>query len=253
MIRFALLSLLLAISAPAVAQVNALPPTRHILVYGDAQARAIPDRFKIKVSFDVVDRDAGKARRKVEAYLADVIASLKAAGVDENEIVATAMSVEPRTREDEKTGEDIFVGTEVERSLTATFDRKDALERFIAGLETSRELTVSSVSTELADEAALRRALREKSIEATREKATTIARAYGAKLGALYSVSDVAPQFQYGVSAGGWPSGYDWFGDSQSLDRIQVTGSRIERNRVALQTGYVTYTDRIYAVFLLAD
>ena len=253
MIRFALLSLLLAISSPVFAQVNALPPTRHILVYGDAQARAIPDRFKIKVSFDVVDRDAGKARRKVEAYLADVIASLKTAGVDENEIVATAISVEPRTREDEKTGEDIFVGTEVERSLTATFDDKDALERFIAGLETSRELTVSSVSTELADEAALRQALREKSIEATREKAATIAKAYGAKLGALYSVSDVAPQFQYGISAGGWPSAYDWFGDSQTLDRVQVTGSRFERNRVALQAGYVTYTDRIYAVFLLAD
>lgn len=247
-------ALALCLSSTAVtAQVNALPSARHILVYGDAEARAIPDRFKIQISFDVVDRDAGSARRRVESYVENVVASLKESGIDENEIVATAMSIEPRMREDERTGEDVFVGTEVQRSLTATFDRKEVLERFIASLKTSRELTVSSVTTELSDEAALRKALREKSIEATREKAAAIAKSYGTRLGALYSVSDVAPQFQYGVSAGRWPSGYDWFGESQSLDRVTVTGSRIERNRVALQTGYVTYTDRIYAVFLLAD
>jgi uncharacterized protein YggE len=46
-----LVVVLLSIAGPAQAQVNALPQARHILVYGQAQARAIPDRFKIELTF----------------------------------------------------------------------------------------------------------------------------------------------------------------------------------------------------------
>lgn len=247
-------ALLLATLAPlANAQVNALPPTRHILVYGDAQARAVPDRFKVKLNFSSVDRDAGAARARVEKNIRDILGRLRAAGVDEREIVATSMSIEPKQHYDDDRNEQVFDGTEVERSLTARFEHKEAVEAFLGRLQTSRELTVSGVETELSDENALRTALREKAIADSREKAGTIARAYGARLGALYSVSDVAPQFQYGIQEGRWRSSYEWSGDE--LGRVEVTGSRMGSapNAVALQTGYVTFTDKIYAVFLLAD
>lgn len=246
---------LFAASAAALAQVNALPPTRHILVYGDAQARAIPDRFKITVSFVSIDSDAGAARRRVEGNIATVLQRLREAGIDEREITATSMSIEPKERYDEQRDEEVFLGTEVKRSLTGRFHNKEALERFIAALQTSKELTISGIQTELSDESALRTALRAKAIEASREKAAAIAKAYGARLAGLYSVSDVAPQFQYGVREGQWPSSYQWDGESHSLDRVTVTGSRMPAasSPVALQTGYVSYTDKIYAVFLLAD
>lgn len=253
---FASLVLLLSV-ATAQAQVNALPPTRHILVYGDAQARAVPDRFRIKVAFDAVDRNAGDARGRVETSVASIIERLHAAGVVDNDIVATSLSVSPKTRDDDRTNEEVFVGTEVERSLTARFDAKEKLEAFLRGLQTSKELSVSDITTELSDEPALRKALRAKAIESTREKAETIAKAYGSRLGALYSVSDVAPQFQYGISSGSWPAGYEWFSNGQELSRVEVTGTRLHRSDMqsatALQAGYVNYTDRIYAVFLLAD
>lgn len=253
----ALLLLLLAVAGHASAQVNALPPTRHILVYGDAQARAIPDRFKISLKFEAVDMNADAARRRVEESVKDVIVRLKAAGVAENEIVATSLEIDTRERYDEKKEEDIFIGTGVKRTITARFESQSALESFLAGIKTSKELNVSSVDTELADEAELRKALREKAIESSREKAETIAMAYGAKLGGLYSVSDVAPQFQYGIREGSWPSTYQWGlqeNGGYTLDRVQVTGSRMKRGDVeSFQTGYVTFTDKIYAVFLLAD
>jgi hypothetical protein len=131
------------------------------------------------------------------------------------------------------------------------------LERFLGQVKTSKELTISSVVTELASEAELRRQLREKSIASSREKAEVIARAYGARLGAVYSVSDVAPQFDYGVREGTWPVMYGWSaagGDRYRLDRIEVTGSRVARAPGAsFQAGYIDFQDRIYTVFLLAD
>lgn len=254
-IAFVLLSL---VAGAVQAQVNALPPERHILVFGEAQARAIPDRFKIALEFEAVDADADAARRRVEANVADVLAKLKQAGVPEGEIVATSLQIGSRERYDEKRGEDVFVGTEVSRRITARFPSQAALEEFLGRIRTSKELKVSNVTTELADEPALRKALRQKAIESSRQKAETIAAAYGARLGGLYSVSDVAPQFQYGIREGSWPSsGYEWVVAEDiggSLDRIQVTGSRAAAApSTSFQTGYVNFNDKIYAVFLLAD
>lgn len=260
--RLAILLVLLALSGAAFAQVNALPPTRHILVYGDAQARAIPDRFRITVNFSALDMDAGAARERVEADVARVIAKLRRVGVAGGEIVATSLSVEPESRYDNVERNQVFAGTRVQRSLTARFERKQELEAFLAGLQTSRELSVSNITTELSSQLQLQDALRAKAIESTREKAESIARSYGARLGSLYSVSDVAPQFEYGIREGRWPSLYEWNEEAQALDRITVTGSRLQgapapaapsAPSAALEAGYVTFDDRIYAVFLLAD
>lgn len=261
MIRRLVLSLLLlATTGVAVAQVNALPPTRHVLVYGDAQARALPDRFRISIAFTATDAVAGVARERVERSLRDVVLRLRAAGVAENDITATSLSIEPARQFDQAQRREVFEGTRVRRSLVAEFTRKDGVERFLDGLETSEELQVSEVTTRLSTEHALRDALRTRSIESTRRKAETIARAYGAKLGALYSVSDVAPQFDYGIREGDWPELYEWIPSGSGaggLDRVTVTGSRIAGSRgpggTSLEAGYVTFDDRIYAVFLLAD
>lgn len=242
----------LATSSVASAQMNALPPQRHLLVYGEADARAIPDRFSIKISFDVVDPSADVARRKVEASVADVLAALDKAGVPEGEIVATSMDIEPRERYDARTEEDVYEGMGVSREVTARFSDLDALEAFIGGLETSESLQVSGITTSLSSEAALKAALRAKSIAATRAKAEEMAQAFGVRLDGVYSVSDVAPQFSYGIQPGTWSGGYQWYRESGTLDAISVTGSRIDRT-VSLRTGYVTFSDKIYAVFLIAD
>ncbi len=252
---------LLASSPFAQAQVNALPQARHILVYGEAHARAIPDRFKLTIEFEVVDKNADTARRKVESNLQGVLGKLAALGVPKDEIVATSLSIESKHRYDEKTEEDVFVGTAVSRDLTVRFDSKDKLERFLADIKTSNALQISNVKTELSSEAELRAALRGKAIESTREKARIIAATYGAKLDGLYSVSDVAPQFSYGVREGQWPQTYQWAysreSDHMELQTITVTGGRYSAKTPiaaeSFQTGYVNFTDKIYAVFLIGE
>lgn len=253
-LRHLLLVAVVLVSPPLAAQVNAIPPTRHILVYGDAQARAIPDRFKISIQFEATNLNPDVARRAVEADVVNVLAKLKAANVPDDEIVATSLQIGTKQRYDQRLQDQVFVGTQVSRSLTARFSRQSDLERFLPTVDTSQGLRISEVTTELSTEPELRKALREKTIASSREKAEVIAKAYGARLGPVYSVSDVAPQFEYGVREGDWPVRFEWTGNGR-LDRIQVTGSRLDRAgaAVSLQSGYVTYDDKIYTVFLLAD
>jgi len=145
----------------------------------------------------------------------------------------------------------------VNRTVRAIFNDQGALREFLAQLKTSEEVQVSGVETELSSESELMAALRQKAIESTREKAEVIAKAYGVRLKGLYSVSDTAPQFDYGIQEGSWPANYRWsrHGDgSSTLDRIEVTGSRIKRAEVeSFETGYVNYDDKIYAVFLISE
>jgi uncharacterized protein YggE len=251
-----LVVVLLSIAGPAQAQVNALPQARHILVYGQAQARAIPDRFKIELTFSVVDAKADVARKKVEAYLQEAIAWLKASSVAESEIVATSLQIEPRSDYDEAQRKQVFEGIEVTRKLSARFSDQAKLKDFLSKLDTSEEVQVSGVTTELSSEPELRKQLRQKAIESTREKAQVIARAYGVRLAGLYSVSETAPQFKYGITEGDWPTMYQWreSGDASVLDRVTVTGSRLSAaDAESFQTGYVNFDDKIYAVFLISE
>jgi uncharacterized protein YggE len=250
----------------AFAQVNALPPTPHILVFGHAEARAIPDRFTINMTVSVTDLSADVARRKVQAHVEQILAGLKQAGVPNDETTATSLKIAPDEEYDSKTEKQVYKGVQVSRDIGATFDELDKLQQFLGKVAAGKELQISGITTGLRDEAKLREQLRGKAIESTQEKAKSIAQAYAAKLGGLYSVSDVAPEVSYGVKAGSWPV-YDYDARNGRLltrDFLSGTmGSGLSTSAqpamapppppTSLQTGYVTFEENIYAVFLLGD
>lgn len=259
-VKSSLVAMLLACSAPVLAQVNALPPTRHILVYGEAQARAIPDRFRIGIDFESIDMDTDLARQRVESNVQSVLKLLSESNVPEGEIVLTSLQVGTYERYDGKKEEQVFGGTKVMRTLSARFSAQADLKKFLAAVKTTKESKISEVETELSDEIELRKALREKTIESSKAKAEVIAESYGVRLTGLYSVSDVAPQFQYGIQQGSWLSKYEWnrrrtgvasFAPG-TLDSVTVSGTRTNSVE-SFQTGYVDFEDKIYAVFLIAD
>lgn len=248
--------LLSSVAGGAFAQVNALPPTRHILVYGGAEARAIPDRFKIELAFTALDPKADVARAKVEENLRKTISELKEASVPNNEIVATSLQIGPANEYDHTLQKQVYKGIRVTRSLSARFADQAGLRRFLAGLETSEAVQITGVSTDLSTKPALMRELRQKAIESTREKAEVVAKSYGVRLAGLYSVSDTAPRFDYGITEGTWPTMYQW--RNGALDQIEPTAGRAMPDvgvstPESFQAGYVEYQDKVYAVFLIAD
>jgi len=213
--KFLFVAILGVASNVANAQVNALPPTPHILVFGHAEARAIPDKFSIKMTVSVTDPSADLARRKAEKHVEQILAGLKQAGVPAEETSATTLKIEPDEEYNDKTEKQEYKGVQVSREIDATFYDLGKLQQFLGVLATSKELQVSGITTGLRDEAKLRELLRVKAIESTQEKAKSIAKAYAVKLDGLYSVSDVAPLVSYGIKAGSWPI-YDY--DSKSGD-----------------------------------
>ncbi|WEN16017.1 SIMPL domain-containing protein [Rhodanobacter sp. AS-Z3] len=225
------LALLLGPSA-VLAQVNALPAAPHLLVKGHAQGRYVPDRFTIHLTVNVVNKAPAIARTKVEAHVKQILEALKKHGALDDRTQASSLSVRPKTEERNDT--EVFVGTEVSRTVDATFDNSDKLRDLLGELVTSDELTITGVDVKRSDEVLLRNELRKRAMADSQQSAQQIAKAYGMRLKSVYSVSEVPPSSSYGMT-----------GD---LYAVTVSGTALPE--VALRVGTIELEQDIYAVYL---
>ncbi|QNH14422.1 SIMPL domain-containing protein [Xanthomonas sp. SI] len=248
------IAVLLAVPAFASAQVNSLPSQPHLLVKGEAQREVVPDRFGVKITLSAVDADPSAARKRVQANAASVLAAFKQQHALADSVQATTLSIQPEQRyEDNK---QVFIGTRVQRTLSADFSTLDDLRGLLGKLSTSEELQVSGVTPHYSGETALRAELKRQAAEQTRASAQALAKAYGVRLGGLYTISEVAPDFAYGIQAGRWPT------EPVALQLasapvgplFQVAEPRAA-DHVAeyLEAGSLTLSENVYAVFLIAQ
>jgi uncharacterized protein YggE len=224
--------LLLLSPCVALAQANALPAAPHLLVRGDAAQRYVPARFTIHLSVDVVDKAPAVARSKVEAHVKQILDALKKHGALPDRIQGTSLAISPKT--EERNDKEIFVGTEVSRTVDATFDSADKLRDLLSELDTSDELMITGLEVSRSDEVAIQNDLRKRAIADSQQSAQQIAKAYGMHIKGVYSVSEVAPSYSYGIS--------------QGLASESVMGSAL--SQLALSVGTIELKQRIYAVYL---
>ncbi|HEX7340476.1 MAG TPA: SIMPL domain-containing protein [Rhodanobacteraceae bacterium] len=203
--RFGLIVLMLCLPAAAWAQVHALPSAPHILVKGHAQGQYVPDRFTIHLGVDVIDKVPDAARRKVDTYIKAILTALKKTGALAGKTHASSLRISPDYEyRDQKR---VFVGTEVSRGVSATFDALPDLQHFIAKVKASKEVRIDGIDVGRSDIGKIRMHLRAQAVANSRAAARQLAAAYGVRITGLYSVSEVAPQFAYGVQAGSWDDG----------------------------------------------
>ncbi|MBN6112795.1 SIMPL domain-containing protein [Xanthomonas bonasiae] len=246
------IAVLLALPAFASAQVNSLPSQPHLLVKGEAQREVVPDRFGVKITLSAVDADPGASRKRVQANAANVLVAFKQQHALADSVQATTLSIQPEQRyEDNK---QVFEGTRVQRTLSADFGSLDHVRGLLGKLSTSEELQVSGISPRYSGEAAARAELKRQAAEQTRISAQALAKAYGVRLGGLYTISEVAPDFAYGIQAGSWPSsGTQVIAEPRGSDIVTVSGSRAQSAAESLEAGSLTLSENVYAVFLIAQ
>ncbi|MQP74383.1 DUF541 domain-containing protein [Stenotrophomonas sp. MYb238] len=252
-------ALLVAVVPQAWAQANSVPSQPHLLVKGDASRKVMPDRFVVKVALESVDMQTDIARRKVQVNAERIAALFATHGAIAETVRMDNLSIAPSTRY--KNDEEVFQGTAVSRDMEGAFETPERLQAFLAELKASSEVQVRTATPVYSGEARLRAELKAEAAAQTRTSAKGLADAYGAKIIGLYTISDVAPSFAYGVQAGSWPSANgarDFYERGDSLDRVQVSGSRVAVSPLPapgelLTAAPITYTENVYAIFLISD
>nr|WP_295382433.1 SIMPL domain-containing protein [Pseudoxanthomonas sp.] len=241
------------LSAPmlASAQMNALPAQPHLLVKGQGVRTVIPDRFTVALDLQVTDLDTDAARQKVQASAAQVIEAFKRNQVILESLQASSLSVAPDY--DWRDNKREFKGTQVRRKVRGTFTRLEDTQAFLAQIKASSELQIASLEPGYSAEATLRGQLKREAGEQTRHTAARLAEAYGARIRGLYSISDVAPDFAYGVQAGTWPSGPVEVIEPRPADLYQPAAPAAPPAPAeSLAAGTLTFTENVYAIFLIA-
>jgi len=250
-------SSLLATMAPSAwAQANTIPSQPHLLVKGEARRQVMPDRFGVSVHLVSVDLKTEAARKRVQDNGRQVLALFKRNGALADSVSTESLQVSPQTRY--KDGESVFVGISVSQSLKASFTDGASLQRFLGALQASKEVQVSTQDPAYSAEAKLRAELKGEAAAQTRASANGLAGAYGAKVIGLYSISDVAPDFAYGVQAGDWPRS----NASPSLKNLSPPKpgpvsappqDSFSDGGEVIASGPITYTENVYAIFLISD
>lgn len=241
---------------PAGAQVNSLPSQPHLLVKGQAERKVAPDRFTVTVSLRRADPSPSRARELVQADAQVVLAAFEDHNALEESVRATSLAISPNmAMEDNR---QVFKGTQVSRLLVASFDSLASVRGFLGSLQTSEFLTLSGIAPAFSEEPALRAELKRAAALQSRESAEGLAEAYGSRITGLYTISDVAPGFAYGVQAGSWPrqSGVAEPPPAPVADVGAVVTSPRPMDAYiraeSLEAGTLTISENVYAIFLIS-
>lgn len=244
----------LALPVMAHAQAHTLPDAPHILVKGHAEGRYVPDRFTVNIQVTATDLSPAKARDAVEKRIAALFESIDAHGAIRRLTRASSLSMSEATHYNGNW--QVHDGTRVNRNVSVTFDTLQKLQGFISDLPASKQVLVQSTSVGRSDRAKIMMKLRARAIANSKLAARQLAKAYGVRITGVYSISEVAPDFSYGVQAGSW-AGRDIGGQIGGLAVPPPAPGRAAllapgTMRLELRMGTIELSQNMYAVYLIA-
>ena len=207
-----LLALVLCSSSAMAA--TSLPDNRHIVVKGEAVVRTAPDRADITLEFEAVKAESVQAKQQVDAQVNELLAGLNNFSIDEKSISAGRIFVEPNMRYDENDNQ-VKDGFRATRKVKVSLKQLSLLDGFLnfalkVGVNQIEQIQLLSTKASDYEQAAL-----DKAVANAKQQGSSLASAFEAKLGRVYSIQSQQVGSHFG------------YGSNTNIERIMVTGSRI--------------------------
>jgi hypothetical protein len=212
------------------------PDTPHVVTNGEGKVSAAPDEATITLSAEAHNANAALAKQSVDRSVNALLAIAPTHGLKADDITASDLELS----EDTDTGEDgrrVSNGFEASRQVTIKLHDLDRLNAVLDAAVAAGLSKIDSIDFASSRIDALRLQARAKAAADARSKATDLARSFGAALGPVYSIDSVGSYRDHS------------YGGSTTLDKIQVTGTRINRGRYLQPT--VEYREQVSVVFEL--
>lgn len=226
-------ALLLACTASIAA--TPLPDAPHIVVSGQGKVSVQPDSVRVRLDFEQRASQPLPAKQAVDAAVNALLASLGGFGVTDTDVTASSLSASEDV-DVTNDGKRVSNGFVAERNVSVVLKQVDRLNEFLDNALACGAHAIGNLSFESTNAVALRSRARQKAVDDAKNKAAGMAAAFGAGLGPVYSIGSINSRNQgmYGAT---------------TLDRVEVTGTRIPQGRYIQPT--VEYTESIDAVFEL--
>lgn len=193
---------------------TSLPDNRHIVVKGEAVVRTAPDRADITLEFEAVKAESVQAKQQVDAQVNGLLAGLNNFSIDEKNISAGRIFVEPNMRYDENDNQ-VKDGFRATRKVKVSLKKLSLLDGFLnfalkVGVNQIEQIQLLSTKASDYEQAAL-----DKAVANAKQQGSSLASAFEAKLGRVYSIQSQEVGSHFG------------YGSNSNIELIMVTGSRI--------------------------
>lgn len=198
------LATLLALPLPALAQ--GAPPT--VTVTGEAQVSVTPDLAQIDGGVTTEAKTAREASDANNKAMAAILPALKAAGIAENDIRTSRVSLYPQSTQPRPNGAQQIAGYRASNRVTVRIRDVAKVAAMIDALVTAGANEIGGINFMVSQESKLLDDARVKAVEDARRKAEIYAKAANIRLGAPISISEdgsdrpvAARQFKAGAVA----------------------------------------------------
>jgi hypothetical protein len=191
-LRYALLASLLVLSTPTFA--DGPPRDPYIQVNGHGELKVAPDIAYVSLSIEKTAADAKAARADVEARTAKVITLARKLGIADRDIEAPAVTVYPEyqcvTSSLSSGCTNKLVGQHVSRAVTLTLRDLSRYGDLADGLFAAGVTDLGAVDLDRSDRRTLEEKARALAVQDAYGKAAGLAKAAGADLGAVFSITE---------------------------------------------------------------
>ncbi|TND57703.1 DUF541 domain-containing protein [Aeromonas dhakensis] len=214
----------LVISAPLFAL--EVPQAPHLVVSGYAEQKAEPDMLTLNVSVTALEKQGIKAKQQVDGKVAAFFGQLEGLGIKRTDVEAGNLVISPEYQYPQNKKPEL-VGYRAQRQLAVKLYQLDKLSELMdtalkAGLE-----SVSQIEYGLKAPQAMKEQARLGAVEDARSKAESLAKAFGMKLGKVYSVeyrnNTPMPIYSRALKAAAMSPAADMMENSYQQQQISIT------------------------------
>ncbi|HEB4980810.1 SIMPL domain-containing protein [Aeromonas dhakensis] len=214
----------LVVSAPLFA--IEVPQAPHLVVSGYAEQKAEPDMLTLNVSVTALERQGIKAKQQVDGKVAAFFGQLEGLGIKRTDVEAGNLVISPEYQYPQNKKPEL-VGYRAQRQLAVKLYQLDKLSELMdtalkAGLE-----SVSQIEYGLKTPQAMKEQARLGAVEDARSKAESLAKAFGMKLGKVYSVeyrnNTPMPIYSRALKAAAMSPAADMMENSYQQQQISIT------------------------------
>jgi uncharacterized protein YggE len=178
----------MVLALPILAAADAAP-LRLVSVSGSGEVKAQPDMARLTLGVDARRSTLNEARTQVNATVEKILALTRELKIDPKHVDSTRLNVQPDYRWDEKNSQQVLLGYVVNRQVEIELRDLDKLGPLLERAVSAGANQVSSPQLDSSKRKELERQALVNAVEDARLNADTLARAAGARLGPVQTLS----------------------------------------------------------------
>ena len=191
---------------------SSLPNNRHISVVGTAQLKAKPDIAVIHLEVESIKTKSVDAKKEVDDRVNNLLAGLAKFNIDQENVSASSISTQPNYTYSTNNKRELN-GYTANRNIKVTLNDLNHLNAFMDFALSVRINEIRNIELKSSKADELKDEVNALAVNNAKEKGNSLANAFDAKLGKIYSINSTSNSNRYR------------YGANSDIERIEVTRS----------------------------